>query len=68
MLARNGDDAADFAGRTDSDTFDAVVSPVGPDVRRRSVVRGRFARPVSLGRNAAVDPRTERWKLSRSSG
>ncbi|WP_151104225.1 hypothetical protein [Haloarcula hispanica] len=29
MLARNGDDAADFAGRTDSDTFDAVVSPCG---------------------------------------
>ncbi|AEM58924.1 hypothetical protein HISP_16480 [Haloarcula hispanica N601] len=29
LLARNGDDAADFAGRTDSDTFDAVVSPCG---------------------------------------
>ncbi|WP_367175686.1 hypothetical protein [Haloarcula rubripromontorii] len=27
LLARNGDDAADFAGRTDSDTFEAVVSP-----------------------------------------
>ncbi|WP_367175684.1 hypothetical protein [Haloarcula rubripromontorii] len=29
LLARNGDDAADFAGRTDSDTFDAVISPCG---------------------------------------
>ncbi|EMA07828.1 hypothetical protein C437_08898 [Haloarcula vallismortis ATCC 29715] len=29
LLARNGDDAADFAGRTDSDTFDAIISPCG---------------------------------------
>ncbi|WP_058991337.1 hypothetical protein [Haloarcula sp. CBA1127] len=29
LLARNGDDAADFAARSDSDTFDAIVSPCG---------------------------------------
>lgn len=32
LLARNGDDAADFAARADSDTFDDVVSPCGTSV------------------------------------